>query len=143
MSDRPRNAIIVAAALLAAWFMTPWARTGWFLIAVPRSYSTSFAWLDYAFVSLWVFQLLWAVLFGAILAWLLKSKSALWWSLLLGLVLGLSQLVGSTYHFAANASPSTYVWAYGQYVVPAIGALVASWAVVKHWSTKGRGANAA
>ena len=133
MSHVRRDAIFIAAAIAVAWLVTPWLHIGWFLVAVPKSYSTTIAWLDFGFLSLWVFELIWGALFGVVLARGLRSRGAMWWSLVLGVVLGLSQFVPSRHRFAPDVSPSVYIWAYGQYVMPIIGALAACWLVEKHW----------
>src|SRR5690242_17952255 len=127
------DAIIITCAIAFAWFATPWARIGWFAIAVPESYSTTLAWLDYAFLSQWIFEFLWAAAFGILLTRTLRSRGALWWSLLVGLGLGLFHFAFSSYRFAPDVSSVFYAWAYGQHVVPVVGALVGSWFVARYW----------
>jgi hypothetical protein len=125
--------MILTCAIAFAWFATPWARMGWSAIAVPRSYSTTFAWLDYAFLSEWTFEFLWAGAFGVLLTRALRSRGAFWWSLFVGLGLGLSHFAFSSWRFASDVPPFLYVWAYGQYFMPVIGAVAASWLVAKYW----------
>ena len=133
MSQLRRDALILTCAIAFAWFATPWARIGWSAIAVPESYSTTLAWLDYAFLSEWTFEFLWAGAFGVLLTRALRSRGVFWWSLLIGIQLGASHFAFSRWHFASDAPLSVYVWAYGQYVVPVIGAVVASLSVAKYW----------
>jgi len=133
MSQLLRDAMILACAIAFAWFATFWARIGWIAIAVPESYSTTFAWLDYGHLSQWIFEFLWAAAFGILLTRNLRSRGALWWSLLIGLELGLPDLAFSHHYFAPDVSLSTYVWVYGQYVMPIAGAFVGSRFVARYW----------
>ena len=120
-----RHDAVLIAAVTVGWLVTPGARTGWSFVAVPEHFSTAFAWLDYASLSLWLFEFFWAALFGVFLAHYLPSQRALLWSLLFGIWLGLSHFIRSTYYFGPGALLSTYIWAYGQYFVPTFGAVVA------------------
>jgi len=133
MSQLRHDAMIVTCAIALAWFATPWARIGWSAIAVPESYSTTFAWLDYAFLSYWAFEFLWAAVFGTLLTRTLRLRGAFWWSLFVGVGLGSSHFVFSRWHFAPDVRPAVYVWVYGQFVMPVVGAVVASWLVAKYW----------
>jgi len=140
MSHGRRDAFLIGAAIAVAWFATPWLHAGWFLVAVPESYSTTIEWLDYGFLSLWTFGIVWGALFGVVLARGLRSSGAIWWSFLLGLVLGLSQFLASRYRFAPDVSLSLYIWAYGQFVMPILGSVAACWVVEKQWPRKRRNA---
>ena len=134
MAQLRHDAMILTCAIAFAWFATPWARIGWFAIAVPDSSSTTVAWLSYAFLSQWVFEVLWGAAIAVLLTRMLRSRGAFWWSLLVGVQLGASHFVFSHWHFAWDARSSDYVWAYGQYLMPVMGAVVASWLVATYWS---------
>ena len=140
MSNARRDTLLIGAAIAAGWFVTPWLHSVWFHVAVPESYSTTVEWLDYAFLSLWIFGLLWGAIFGVVLGRGLRSHGAIWWSLLLGLVLGLSQFLLTRYRFAPDVSLSLYIWAYGQFVMPIIGAVATCLLVEKLWPRKHRNA---
>jgi hypothetical protein len=133
MSHLRHDAMIVTCAIAFAWFATPWARIGWLAIAIPESYSTTVAWLDYGLLSEWVFEFLWGAAIAVLLTRALRSRGAFWWSLLIGVQLGASHFAFSHWHFAPDARSSVYVWAYGQYLMPVMGAVAASWLVAKYW----------
>jgi len=133
MSRVRHDALAILVAVAIAWFITPWARIGWSLVAVPESFSTEILWLDYVFLSIWIFEFSWAALFGIFLARTLRSDGALWWSLALGLGLALMHFVFSRNGFGPSAPLSIYFWVYGQYVVPVIGAVLGAWATERYW----------
>jgi len=130
MSQLRRDAVILACAIAFAWFATPWARLGWSTIFVPESHSTTVARI---FLSDWTFEFLWGAAFGVLLTRSLRSRGAFWWSLSLGVGLGLSHFALSRWHLRLDMPAYFYVWAYGQYLMPVIGAVAASWWVTKCW----------
>ena len=140
MSRLRHDAIIVTCAIAFAWLATPWARIAWFAIAVPESYSTTVAWLDYGFLSEWGFEFLWGAAIAILLTRALRSRGAFWWSLLVGVQLGTLHFAFSHWRFAVDAPPSVYVWTYGEYLMPVIGAVVATWLVAKYWPRARSGA---
>src|SRR3982750_3559624 len=127
MKKRQHDTVVVAVAIAAAWFITPLARICWSIPAVPQSFSTSVLWLDYAYLSMWTFELVWAALFGFVLTRTLHSRATLSWSLLLGVGLGLLHVAYSSNWIAPDAALSRYIWAYGLYGVPTIGVLAGHW----------------
>jgi hypothetical protein len=133
MSKTRHDAMIIMIAIAVAWLATPWARILWSIVAVPEYFSTTILWLDYAYLSLWAFEFIWAALFGISLTRSLHSQHAVLWSLLFGFGLGLWHFVSSSHRLGPNASLSIYVWAYGQYLVPVFAAVAGSWLAAKYW----------
>lgn len=134
MSKTLSDAAVLAIAAAAAWFVTPWARMGWVLVALPEYVSTRILWLDYGYLTLWIFEFLWGAVFGALLTRMLRSH-ALLWSAIFGLGLGVLHFLGSNRHVNPDApfATYTYVWAYGEYLVPLFAAVLGSLGVGKWW----------
>lgn len=133
MTRLRHDVMLVAGAITLAWLLTPWLRIGWMTTIAPTSYSTTLPWLDYGFLSAWVFEFMWGAVIAVWLTRLLLSRGALLWSLVIGAQLGGLHLAFSHWHFGAHVPTSVYVWAYGEYLMPVIGAFVASRLVSTYW----------
>jgi hypothetical protein len=102
-------------------------RTWWFHAALQdRSFSTTWEWLDLAHLGVWVFEFAWSLLVGGLVAVLVRSKHRVRWALACGALGGLADFLMTRNVFFSVTPWTSYVWAYGTYFVPILGAGLAA-----------------
>jgi len=111
--------------VLTAVVCSQLGRVGWFEAFIDnRIFSVPFGILDWAQLISWCFEFLFFFACGVLVAGLFIANGPRWWGFAFGLICGLLHFLGSGNGFTSNATWSTYFWAYGVYLVPALGAFV-------------------
>ena len=122
--------VVFCALLLAALALAPFARHSWFMTFVnERTFSTSLSWFNPPQAIFWLFELLFFFIFGVLVAWLFRSTAPLSCALFFGAICGAFHFWLSKDHFAPEAPATMYVWVYGNYVMPLVGALLGAFAL--------------
>jgi hypothetical protein len=117
------NLAVSGALFLAAGYVVPVLRSWWYeTIFQGHRFSTPFVWIDPAHALIWLFEFSWSLVAGLILGRLVASSHIVIWAFIFGILCGLLHFLGSHDAFGAGAYWSTYVWVYGQYMVPGLGA---------------------
>ena len=132
MTTTTRNLVIWMATLAFATFAIPPLRLFWSHLTLNgHTFSTSLIWLHYGYLLIWLFEFLWSFVVGVALARALRSNYTLSVASSLGIAAGLLHFLRSRNYINPEAHWSTYVWVYGEYFVPAIGAAIG--AAVTRW----------
>jgi hypothetical protein len=124
MSRNRRNFAVFLAFAGAAIFLIGPLRSWWWTTAIAnRSFSSPFVWLDYAYCLIWLFEVAWSLVAGAVLALALRPSPPVGWAFALGAVGGLFNFALTRNHIGADAPWSYPIWVYGEYFVPLVGAV--------------------
>jgi hypothetical protein len=124
MSRNLRNLALFVAFAVAAIFLIGPLRSWWWATAIAnRSFSSPFAWLDYSYCLIWLFEVAWSLVAGTLLALALRPSPPVWWAFALGAVGGAFNFVFTSNHIGADAPWSYRIWVYGEYLVPLLGAV--------------------
>ena len=118
--------VLVIVAVVAASF----GRVGWSeALTNERTFTEPFAWFNSPEAISWGFELLFFFAFGMLVARLFQPEAPRLWAFAFGAICGALHFWLSRDHFASEAPWSLYVWAYGNYVMPAVGALLGALAL--------------
>jgi len=117
-------AILAVATVLVVLYVIPSLRTTlvWPLLE-GRTFSSQFLWFEPVHAIYWAFAFAWSFAAGAIGAAVFPS-SWLQAAAMTGAVAGLTRALTTRNWIAEHAGWSTYVWVYGEYFVPLVGAIV-------------------
>jgi len=122
--------LLFIALLIVALVVVPFGRIGWSEALVnERTFSEPFFWFNSPEAILWGFELLYFFVFGVLVASLFSSKAPRLFAFAFGAICGVVHFWLSRDHIMPEAPSSLYVWVYGTYAMPAIGALVGALAL--------------
>ena len=139
MRQLARDLALSGALFLGAGYLVPVLRSWWFeAMFQRRTFSVPFVWLDPSHALIWVFEFSWAVAAGLILGRLLLFSRVVSWAFVFGLLCGLLHFLRSRDAFGVGAHWSAYIWVYGQYILPGLGAAAGAALVVWLWPPKKR-----
>lgn len=131
MRQLARNLAISGALFIGAGYLVPVLRSWWFQAMFRgQRFSVPFVWLDPSHALIWLFEFSWSLVAGLILGLLLRSSRVVGWAFVFGILSGVLHFVRAHDVFGAGAHWSSYVWAYGQYIVPGLGAAAGAALVV-------------
>ena len=112
--------VLLKVASYGGWY----GSAGWDEAFVnERTFTLSFGWFNWATLISWSFYLLFFFALGLLVASSFGPPHAAWWAIALGVVYGLERLRHSGHFFQPDDGWFTYLFAYGTYVMPALGAL--------------------
>jgi hypothetical protein len=80
-------------------------------------------WLDYAYCLIWLLEVAWRRVAGALLALAVRPSPPIGWALALGAVGGIFNFALTRNHISAEAPWSYPIWVHGEYFVPLVGAV--------------------
>jgi hypothetical protein len=127
-----RVQVVVAVALMLplSWLLI-WLRSWWLSTVVgERRFGPSPVWFSPGHLNHWAFEFCTSLALGAVVALALRSRSTIALAALCGAIVGLVHFAESSIGVASWAHWSTYVWAYGVFVVPVVGAAVGAFLVL-------------
>jgi hypothetical protein len=121
-----RNLLIcIGLMLLVVVLLLP--LRGWWFHAVLQGRSfPAWDWLDLAHLGVWVFEFAWSFLVGGVVALLIRSERRVLWAVACGAFGGFAEFLIARDTFSPIAPWVTYIWAYGTYFVPMLGAGLAA-----------------
>jgi CDP-diglyceride synthetase len=118
--------VCVGLMLLVVVLLLP-LRAWWFQgVLEGRSFPVTWEWLDLAQLGVWAFEFAWSLGVGVIVALLIRSRHRVLWAVACGALGGFAEFLIVRVHFSPAEPWTTYVWAYGTYFVPVLGAGLAA-----------------
>lgn len=125
-----RFAVFGAFVAVTTWLLWPfvyqyWANT----IVAWGSHEPYFPWLEPAGALLWLMAFAYLFVAGLILAVPGRSTTAVLFASILGGLFSLAHFLLSKNWFSDNASFSAYLWTYGFYLIPPLGAAAGAYAM--------------
>jgi len=112
---------IFAGSVVLVHYLRHW----WWMTAIAnRSFVSSFLWLDYSYCLIWLFEFVWSLVAGFLVAVVMRSNSPVRWAIAIGAVGGAMNFLLTSDHVSANAPWIYPIWVYGTYLVPLLGAFV-------------------
>jgi len=124
---RLRDFFICFALMLPVVVLLLPLRAWWFQAVLEgRSFPVTSNWLDLAELGVWAFEFAWSLGVGVIVALLIQSRHCVLWAVACGALGGFAEFLIAQHHFSPAAPWTTYVWAYGAYFVPILGAGLAA-----------------
>ena len=102
-------------------------RAWWFQAVLEgRSFPVTWEWLELAELGVWAFEFAWSLVVGVVVAFLIRSRHRVLWAVACGGLGGFAEFLVIQHTFPPMAPWTTYVWAYGAYFVPMLGAGLAA-----------------
>jgi hypothetical protein len=105
-------------------FVDPLRQWWWMTVIANRSFVSPFQWLDYAYCLIWLFEFMWSMVAGFLVALVMRSYASVSWALALAAVCGVMNFLLTHDHIGAEAPWIYPVWVYGTYLVPLLGAFI-------------------
>jgi len=122
-----RDLLVCIGLMLLVVVLLISLRGWWFqAVLVGRSFPPTWEWLDLAQLGVWAFEFAWSLGVGVIVALLIQSRHRVLWAVACGALGGFAEFLIAQHHFSPAAPWTTYVWAYGAYFVPILGAGLAA-----------------
>ncbi len=98
-------------------------RAWWFqAVLAGRSFPVTSEWLDLAELGVWAFEFTWSLVVGVVVALLIRSRGRVFVAMVCGALGGFGEFLIIRDTFSPIAPWTAYVWAYGKYFVPVLGA---------------------
>ena len=120
---RLRDFLICFALMLPVVVLLLPLRAWWFQAVLEgRSFPVTSNWLNLAELGVWAFEFAWSLVVGVVAALLFRSRRRVLLAVVCGAVGGFAEFLIIQDTFSPIASWTTYVWAYGKYFVPMLGA---------------------
>jgi CDP-diglyceride synthetase len=114
--------VCIGLMLLVVVLLLP-LRSWWFYAVLQgRSFPVTWEWLDLASLGVWAFEFAWALLVGGVVALLIRTKRRVLWAVACGALGGFAEFLMIRATFSSTEPWTTYVWTYGTYFVPMLGA---------------------
>jgi|ERR671930_2734766 CDP-diglyceride synthetase len=125
-----RNVLVCMGLMITVVIVLIPLRWWWFQnVLVGRSFPVTWEWLDLASLGVWAFEFAWSIVVGVVVVFLVRSRRRVLWAVACGALGGLAEFLIARHDFAPFSPWTTYVWAYGAYFVPVVGAGLAAAAV--------------
>jgi len=119
-----REVLIAVAVMIPVTWLVLWLRSWWFLEVIPEQrFGASPEWFSPGHLTHWAFEFAWSFLLGLVVASVARSRSKVQLAAVCGAVAGAMHFALSKDFFTSSAHWTMYVWAYGIYLVPALGAV--------------------
>ena len=120
---RLRDFLICFALMLPVIVLLLPLRAWWFQTVLEgRSFPVTADWLDLAELGVWAFEFTWSLVVGVVAALLVRSRRRVFFAVVCGALGGFAEFLIIRDNFSPIAPWTTYVWAYGKYFVPMLGA---------------------
>lgn len=118
-----RDFLICIALMLPVVVLLLPLRAWWFQAVLEgRSFPVTSEWLSLAELGVWAFEFAWSLVVGVVVALLIRSRRRIFFAVLCGALGGFAEFLIIQDTFSPIAPWTTYVWAYGTYFVPMLGA---------------------
>ena len=118
-----RELLIAVAAMVPVTWLVLWLRSWWFLeIVSEQRFGPSPEWFSPGHMTHWAFEFAWSTVVGFIVASVARSKAKVGLAAVCGAIEGALHFATSKDYFFPSAHWTTYLWAYGTYLVPIGGA---------------------
>jgi hypothetical protein len=128
MQNKRRNLTICAVIMIATLYAHFPADAWWFHTFVEGEVRvTTWEWFDVGRFAFCAFEFVWGIAVGVPVAALVRSPRPMRWALGCGAVGALAIFGTSTDYFYPATPTSTYIWAYGAYLMPVLGSAFGAW----------------
>jgi hypothetical protein len=118
-------ALCIVLMIVALYAHYP-TRTLWSeAFVVSRTFSPGVEWWDTGSSLWWLFEFLWGAMIGIVVALIAGASSSIRWAAVCGVLVALTDFLLSSHYFYTD-SISARVWAYGTYLMPVTGAVIAA-----------------
>jgi len=125
-----RDFLICVGLMLPVVVLLMPLRAWWFdAVLVGRSFPSfrgTWEWLDLASLGVWAFEFAWSLVVGVVAAFMVRSRHRVLWAVSCGALGGFAEFLISRNTLSPIAPWTDYVWAYGTYFVPMLGAGLAA-----------------
>ena len=139
-----RNAAVFVGVLALVMILYPMI-----LVAVGtafvngREFQSHFGWLSWPLVIAALVSLIVFLIAGALLSWLVISRHATWWALLLGLAYGVIRIYFSSQSISDAHESAQRVWAGVELAVPLVAACLGAYLLRRYTKQRSTDAKAA
>ena len=122
-----RDLLVCIGVMLPVVVLLLPLRAWWFdAVLQGRSFPVTWEWLELAELAVWVFEFAWSLAVGCVVALLIRSKHRVLWAVACGALGGFAEFLIIRHTFSPITPWTTYVWTYGKYFVPMLGAGLAA-----------------
>jgi hypothetical protein len=136
MRTRDVAIIVVVAAVFTFFVVPPLHRALVWPLLEGKTFSSQFLWFDPIHAIYWAFTFIWSFVVGATVVALFPS-SRFKAAALAGATAGLVRALATRAWISDDANWPTFVWVYGEYFIPLLGAVVGA-AVMHRLPTRWR-----
>ena len=119
-----RMGLFLAIFVGVVIFVDPLRHWWWMTAIANRSFVSPSQWLDYSYCLIWLFEFMWSLVAGFLVALVMRSYAPVSWALALAGVGGAMNFLLTRDNVGPQAPWIYPLWVYGTYLVPLLGAFV-------------------
>jgi hypothetical protein len=122
---KQRQVITAIAVMIPVTWTIIWLRGWWFIEVIgEQHFGATPIWFSPGQATQWIFEFAWSFVLGLLVGAMRTVEAPIKIAAICGGVAGLLHFLLSSDHFSADVHWAIYLWAYGTYLVPAIGGTI-------------------